>query len=168
MKIAHRMTIVLDEAHKCLTNSDADRFNQSICNIIRQQRHLAVAARVIISTQEPTVVPLLDLHLPSIFVFLVPSPSYISTHTETAIGAQPWDDAFIDQSRGGRDGDDLAHGGLGHGVMLEGGGSVISDTSCPRCMYALSLPTVSRFNASTFQRFNFRCPTRVEKNLDWR
>jgi len=61
MKIAHRMTIVLDEAHKYLTNSDADRFNQSICNIIRQQRHLAVAARVIISTQEPTVVPLLDL-----------------------------------------------------------------------------------------------------------
>lgn len=53
--------IVLDEAHKYLTNSDANRFTRSICSIIRQQRHLA--ARVVVSTQEPTVVPasVLDL-----------------------------------------------------------------------------------------------------------
>jgi hypothetical protein len=59
-----RMTeafVVLDEAHKYLTNADANRFTKSICSIIRQQRHLA--ARVIVSTQEPTVVPasVLDL-----------------------------------------------------------------------------------------------------------
>ena len=53
--------VVLDEAHKYLTNADANRFTKSICSIIRQQRHLA--ARVIVSTQEPTVVPasVLDL-----------------------------------------------------------------------------------------------------------
>jgi hypothetical protein len=51
----------LDEAHKYLTNANANRFTKSICSIIRQQRHLA--ARVIVSTQEPTVVPasVLDL-----------------------------------------------------------------------------------------------------------
>ncbi|PVF93461.1 hypothetical protein CPB86DRAFT_801212 [Serendipita vermifera] len=46
---------VLDEAHKYLTNSDANQFTKKISSIIRQQRHLA--ARVVISTQEPTVVP---------------------------------------------------------------------------------------------------------------
>jgi hypothetical protein len=47
--------IVLDEAHKYLTNSDANQFTKKICSIIRQQRHLS--ARVVVSTQEPTVVP---------------------------------------------------------------------------------------------------------------
>ena len=106
MKTAHRMTIVLDEAHKYLTNSDADRFNQSICSIIRQQRHLA--ARVIISTQEPTVVPSSMLDLMSyIICHRFSSPSWvrhlrghISTHTETTIGAQSWDDAVIDLETG--------------------------------------------------------------------
>ncbi|KAF7350680.1 p-loop containing nucleoside triphosphate hydrolase protein [Mycena sanguinolenta] len=53
--------VVLDEAHKYLTNSDSARLTQSVSNIIRLQRHLA--ARVIIATQEPTVVPptILDL-----------------------------------------------------------------------------------------------------------
>jgi hypothetical protein len=56
-----KLFVVLDEAHKYLTNADANRFTKSICSIIRQQRHLA--ARVIVSTQEPTVVPasVLDL-----------------------------------------------------------------------------------------------------------
>jgi len=40
----------------------------------------------------------------------------------------------------GCDGDDVAHGKLGHGGMLEGHGSVIYDTSCTRFIYALSLP----------------------------
>ena len=102
MKTAHRITIVLDEAHKYLTNSGADRFNQSICSIIRQQRHLA--ARAIISTQEPTVVPSSMLDLMSyIICHRFSSPSWvrhlrghISTHTETTIRAQSWDDAVID------------------------------------------------------------------------
>jgi len=52
---APNVLVVLDEAHKYLTNVDANRFTKSICSIIRQQRHLS--ARVVISTQEPTVVP---------------------------------------------------------------------------------------------------------------
>ena len=45
------------------------------------------------------------------------------------------------ESREGRDGDDVAHGELGHGGMLEGRESVISDTSCARFIYPHSLPT---------------------------
>ncbi|KAF7373139.1 p-loop containing nucleoside triphosphate hydrolase protein [Mycena sanguinolenta] len=53
--------VVLDEAHKYLVNSNSARLTQSIGNIIRLQRHLGI--RVIIATQEPTVVPptILDL-----------------------------------------------------------------------------------------------------------
>ncbi|KAJ6457687.1 hypothetical protein C8R45DRAFT_1184394 [Mycena sanguinolenta] len=53
--------VVLDEAHKYLVNNDSARLTQSISNIIRLQRHLGT--RVIIATQEPTVVPptILDL-----------------------------------------------------------------------------------------------------------
>jgi hypothetical protein len=47
--------IVLDEAHKYLTNADANQFTKRICSIIRQQRHMS--ARIVVSTQEPTVVP---------------------------------------------------------------------------------------------------------------
>ncbi|KAG8816895.1 hypothetical protein FRC19_011719 [Serendipita sp. 401] len=68
--------IVLDEAHKYLTNADANRFTKSICSIIRQQRHLA--ARVVVSTQEPTVVPssVLDL-LSWIICHRFSSPSWV-------------------------------------------------------------------------------------------
>ena len=54
-------TTVLDEAHKVLTSNDAARLTRSIAGIIRQQRHLAT--RVVIATQEPTVIPrtILDL-----------------------------------------------------------------------------------------------------------
>jgi hypothetical protein len=100
------MTVVLDEAHKYLTNSDADRFNQSICSIIRQQRHLA--ARVVVSTQEPTVVPSSMLDLMSyIICHRFSSPSWIrhlrghvSIHTETTAGAQPWEDTVVDLETG--------------------------------------------------------------------
>ncbi|KIY48600.1 P-loop containing nucleoside triphosphate hydrolase protein, partial [Fistulina hepatica ATCC 64428] len=50
---------VLDEAHKYLTNDDAACLNRTLNSLIRQQRHLGI--RVVISTQEPTVIP------PSIF-----------------------------------------------------------------------------------------------------
>jgi hypothetical protein len=95
------MTLVLDEAHKYLTNADADRFNQSLCSIIRQQRHLA--ARIIISTQEPTVVPssMLDL-LSYIICHRFQSPSWvrhlsahISTPPSTTTGAQSSGDAVV-------------------------------------------------------------------------
>ncbi|KAI0314555.1 hypothetical protein OF83DRAFT_1136202 [Amylostereum chailletii] len=54
--------VVLDEAHKYLAASGtASRLTESLLTVIRQQRHLAT--RVVVSTQEPTVVPtqLLDL-----------------------------------------------------------------------------------------------------------
>jgi len=55
------LAIVLDEAHNFLISSESSRLNQSLANTIRLQRHLAT--RVIIATQEPTVVPrtILDL-----------------------------------------------------------------------------------------------------------
>lgn len=68
--------IVLDEAHKYLTNADANQFTRSICSIIRQQRHLA--ARVVVSTQEPTVVPPSVLDLMSwIICHRFTSPSWV-------------------------------------------------------------------------------------------
>ncbi|KAF8992060.1 hypothetical protein BDQ17DRAFT_1370044 [Cyathus striatus] len=54
--------LVVDEAHKYLsTNMGSAGLTKALLAVIRQQRHLAM--RVIISTQEPTVVPpvLLDL-----------------------------------------------------------------------------------------------------------
>jgi len=48
--------LVIDEAHKYLSNhSGSSALTQRILSIIRQQRHLGM--RVIISTQEPTILP---------------------------------------------------------------------------------------------------------------
>ncbi|KAJ7729060.1 hypothetical protein DFH07DRAFT_969608 [Mycena maculata] len=58
--------VVLDEAHQYLTNSAAARLTHSVNNIIRLQRHLAT--RVIIATQEPTVIPPTILDLASIII----------------------------------------------------------------------------------------------------
>ncbi|KAJ7729059.1 hypothetical protein DFH07DRAFT_969607 [Mycena maculata] len=58
--------VVLDEAHQYLTNSDSARLTHSVSNIIRLQRHLAT--RVIIATQEPTVIPPTILGLASIII----------------------------------------------------------------------------------------------------
>jgi len=57
---------VLDEAHKFLTSNEASRLNQSLANTIRLQRHLAT--RVIIATQEPTVIPPTILDLSSFII----------------------------------------------------------------------------------------------------
>ncbi|KAF8586234.1 hypothetical protein K439DRAFT_1387349 [Ramaria rubella] len=59
--------IVLDEAHKYLTSSgSSSRLTESLLSVVRQQRHLGV--RVIISTQEPTVVPATFLDLCSFII----------------------------------------------------------------------------------------------------
>ncbi|KAJ7752978.1 hypothetical protein B0H16DRAFT_1279894, partial [Mycena metata] len=58
--------VVLDEAHKYLVNSDSARLTQSISNLIRLQRHLAT--RVVIATQEPTVIPSTILDLASVII----------------------------------------------------------------------------------------------------
>ena len=68
---------MLDEAHKYLTNADANQFTKSICSIIRQQRHLAT--RIVVSTQEPTVVPASILGLLSwVICHRFSSPSWTS------------------------------------------------------------------------------------------
>ncbi|OAP57508.1 hypothetical protein AYL99_08246 [Fonsecaea erecta] len=53
--------IALDEAHKFLTKSgEAEKLTDELTSLVRQQRHLA--ARIIVSTQEPTLAPrLIDL-----------------------------------------------------------------------------------------------------------
>ncbi|KAG8851922.1 hypothetical protein FRC20_001636 [Serendipita sp. 405] len=68
--------IVLDEAHKYLTPFTSNQLTSTISGIIRQQRHLST--RVIISTQEPTVVPapVLDL-LSWIICHRFSSPSWV-------------------------------------------------------------------------------------------
>ncbi|KAJ7151964.1 hypothetical protein C8R46DRAFT_1121634 [Mycena filopes] len=58
--------VVLDEAHKYLVNSDSARLTQSITDTIRLQRHLAI--RVVIATQEPTVIPPTVLDLASAII----------------------------------------------------------------------------------------------------
>ncbi|GJE88163.1 hypothetical protein PsYK624_042460 [Phanerochaete sordida] len=61
--------IVLDEAHKYLSESQSGtsaRLTDSLLSVIRQQRHLAT--RVVISTQEPTVVPTKFLDLCSFII----------------------------------------------------------------------------------------------------
>ncbi|KIP04588.1 hypothetical protein PHLGIDRAFT_189642 [Phlebiopsis gigantea 11061_1 CR5-6] len=61
--------IVLDEAHKYLSDTQSGtstRLTDSLLSVIRQQRHLAT--RVIISTQEPTVVPSKFLDLCSFII----------------------------------------------------------------------------------------------------
>ncbi|KAF8181950.1 hypothetical protein K438DRAFT_1601130 [Mycena galopus ATCC 62051] len=58
--------VVLDEAHKYFVNSESARLTQSVSNIIRLQRHLAT--RVIIATQEPTVIPPTILDLASMII----------------------------------------------------------------------------------------------------
>ncbi|KAL9114210.1 MAG: hypothetical protein Q9227_001632 [Pyrenula ochraceoflavens] len=70
--------IVLDEAHKFLTQSgEAMHFTDQLVSIICQQRHLA--SRVLIATQEPTLSPrLLDLCTVSI-VHRFQAPKWFET-----------------------------------------------------------------------------------------
>ncbi|PVF93467.1 hypothetical protein CPB86DRAFT_715372 [Serendipita vermifera] len=93
-KVSTGKLIVLDEAHKYLTNSDANQFTKRICSTIRQQRHLA--ARVVVSTQEPTIVPssVLDL-LSWIICHRFSSPSWVKhlmDHVCVREGRQKSDD----------------------------------------------------------------------------
>ncbi|KAJ6577807.1 hypothetical protein B0H19DRAFT_1062386 [Mycena capillaripes] len=84
--------VVLDEAHKYLVNSDSARLTQSISNIIRLQRHLAT--RVIIATQEPTVVPATILDLASIIIchrFSSPAwCTHLARHVSTSNESADW------------------------------------------------------------------------------
>ncbi|KAF8178996.1 hypothetical protein K438DRAFT_1604125, partial [Mycena galopus ATCC 62051] len=84
--------VVLDEAHKYLTNSDSARLTQSVSNTIRLQRHLAT--RVVIATQEPTVVPATILDLAStIICHRFSSPawcSHLARHVSAGSDSAGW------------------------------------------------------------------------------
>lgn len=77
--------VALDEAHKYMgESSDSAVFTDSLLSVIRQQRHQA--ARVVISTQEPTVSPkLLDLCSITI-VHRFSSPDWLSVLTKHLAG----------------------------------------------------------------------------------
>ena len=81
--------VALDEAHKYMTDSaECQTLTESLLSIIRLQRHLG--ARVIISTQEPTVSPkLLDLCSTTI-VHRFTSPEWLQTLKKHLAGASSW------------------------------------------------------------------------------
>ncbi|KAF9451629.1 hypothetical protein P691DRAFT_807247 [Macrolepiota fuliginosa MF-IS2] len=59
--------LVIDEAHKYLSNAvGSSELTQRILSIIRQQRHLGM--RVIISTQEPTILPPVIIDLCTVII----------------------------------------------------------------------------------------------------
>jgi len=85
--------LVVDEAHKYLSSSkNASGLTKALLSLTRQQRHLAM--RVIISTQEPTVVTpvLLDLCTVTI-LHRFSSPSWW-THLEKHVSADLSEEAF--------------------------------------------------------------------------
>jgi len=78
--------VALDEAHKFLTATGAgDVFTSSLLRIVREQRHKG--ARVVISTQEPTISPaLLDL-CSMTFVHRFSSPAWLALLRKHLVGA---------------------------------------------------------------------------------
>ncbi|KAJ7255111.1 hypothetical protein B0H12DRAFT_540731 [Mycena haematopus] len=84
--------VVLDEAHKYLVNSESARLTQSVSNIIRLQRHQGT--RVIIATQEPTVIPPTILDLAStIICHRFSSPAWcthLARHVSAGSESEGW------------------------------------------------------------------------------
>ncbi|XWW98757.1 hypothetical protein V2A60_006759 [Cordyceps javanica] len=80
--------VALDEAHKYMTGSaECETLTERLLSAIRLQRHLA--ARVFISTQEPTISPrLLDLCSATI-VHRFTSPEWLDTLRSHLAGASP-------------------------------------------------------------------------------
>jgi hypothetical protein len=85
--------VALDEAHKFMTNTaECASLTESLLSTIRLQRHLG--ARVIISTQEPTISPrLLDLCSVTI-VHRFTSPDWLATLKQHLAGASVCMDAI--------------------------------------------------------------------------
>ncbi|KIJ54327.1 hypothetical protein M422DRAFT_241577 [Sphaerobolus stellatus SS14] len=68
--------VVLDEAHKYLTMNRSSRLEDSLLSVVRQQRHMGT--RIVISTQEPTIVSPKFLDLCSfIIAHRVSSPKWL-------------------------------------------------------------------------------------------
>lgn len=88
--------VALDEAHKFMTATDAsDAFTASLLQIVREQRHKG--ARVIISTQEPTISSsLLDL-CSMTFVHRFSSPSWLAILRQHLAGASMDNNELLDE-----------------------------------------------------------------------
>ncbi|KAL6298094.1 hypothetical protein BKA93DRAFT_888717 [Sparassis latifolia] len=85
--------LVVDEAHKYLAaNKGNSRLTKALLSLTRQQRHMAM--RVLISTQEPTVVPPVLLDLCSVAILhRFSSPSWWD-HVAKHVSANLSDEAF--------------------------------------------------------------------------
>ncbi|PCH41311.1 hypothetical protein WOLCODRAFT_89215 [Wolfiporia cocos MD-104 SS10] len=85
--------LVVDEAHKYLrANKGNSGLTRALLSLIRQQRHLAM--RVVISTQEPTVVPPVLLDLCGVTILhRFSSPSWF-THLIKHVSADISEEAF--------------------------------------------------------------------------
>ena len=88
--------VALDEAHKYMTDSpECQALTESLLSTIRLQRHLG--ARIIISTQEPTISPrLLDLCSVTI-VHRFTSPDWLATLSKHLAGAS----GYVEESQKG-------------------------------------------------------------------
>ncbi|THH33568.1 hypothetical protein EUX98_g516 [Antrodiella citrinella] len=87
--------LILDEAHKYLASGSG--FTRQLMTLIRMQRHLAM--RVIISTQEPNVVPPILLDLCSVHILhRFSSPSWwehVSKHVSTEMSSEEAFDRIV-------------------------------------------------------------------------
>ncbi|KAH7101552.1 hypothetical protein BKA62DRAFT_179537 [Auriculariales sp. MPI-PUGE-AT-0066] len=92
--------VVLDEAHKYLSNNESARLSRSIATIIRQQQNLAT--RVIISTQDPTVISATILDLLSFVVWhRFSSPSWCSHLSQrVSTGDKDWFEEVMNLATG--------------------------------------------------------------------
>ena len=93
--------IALDEAHKYVTGTPAaSTFTENLLQVVRLQRHLG--ARVVISTQEPTISPhLIDLASVTI-VHRFTSPAWMATLKEHLAGATMGTSEDGEQAEGNR------------------------------------------------------------------
>ncbi|KAL4075519.1 hypothetical protein J3A83DRAFT_4485116 [Scleroderma citrinum] len=128
--------LVVDEAHKYLSPSKAVAgLTKSLLTLTREQRHLAM--RVIISTQEPTVIPsvLLDLCTVSI-IHRLSSPSWwehLSKHVSADISSEA---AF----------DRVAKLETGEAIVLAPSGfGVFPDAPAGGAKWSIAIPQLNQF-----------------------
>ncbi|KAI0952581.1 hypothetical protein AcV7_008333 [Taiwanofungus camphoratus] len=109
--------LVVDEAHKYLAaNKGQSGLTKALLSLIRQQRHLAM--RVVISTQEPTVVPPVLLDLCSVAILhRFSSPAWWE-HVAKHVSANLSDDAAFDQIVRLKTGQAIVLAPAGLGVLI--------------------------------------------------
>ena len=90
---------MLDEAHKYLGTAIGSRLTKTIASLIRQQRHLGL--RIIISTQEPTIIPATILDLSSYIIchrFSAPSwCTHLKRHVSLLDGGEAQAISWMDE-----------------------------------------------------------------------